>query len=111
MKNSQLLIIVFSLIGLFSCQTRPDFSEQIQQLDTTYEAVENAEQEFLTINFAATSALIKKISDDIEFIEQNYVGEMDRAIAQQISDYLTAKKMVKKFGSRYKKINLELSRT
>ena len=104
-------LVTLLILGISSCEPKPSYSSEISQLDSLYFAVTDAEKRFDEIQQEPTSNFFGSIKDDLEFIQQNYEGSMDREKGSLLANYRSITKLVKDFDRRYSRTNAEIDRT
>jgi len=109
----RILLVIFSLsIILLSCSDdSSEYREEIKQLNTLLNKVNEAEAKFDGYPHENISLKLDSIQNTIDFVEANYGGEMSRENGLLLDKFRNTKNIIKKFKQRSSQIRSELIRT
>ena len=106
------VLAVAIAVVLTACESfKPDYSKQISTVDSLLNEVKSAELRFQEVDHQTVLNALDTIREDMyrmEFITQ---GEIELDEARLFADYNSAKRLIKDYPSRFKRISREMTRT
>lgn len=95
------------LLSMHSC-TPPDRTEYVKQIDSISNALENAAGPYEKLNLDELQAKVDTVNKHLDFIQENYKGDMKKSIAFELVSYRSIRKLIPEFGKRRENIANEL---
>jgi len=99
----------FTLSNLFNS---PDRTEYVKQIDSISNVLENVAAPYEKLNLDELQGKVDTVNKHLDFIHENYKGDMNKSIAFHLVEYRTIRKLIPEFGKRRENIanNLTVSR-
>ncbi|WP_306641651.1 hypothetical protein [Sanyastnella coralliicola] len=112
-KRVYILTLGVALSALiFSCGgPKHDFSSQLSSLDSLKSEVASAQERFDELDASAISGALKTIKSDMASMNLLSHGAITEAEAEVFSEYNRAKRLIKDFPQRHRRISEECERT
>ena len=96
------------LLSLHSCKA-PDRTEYVKQIDSISNALENVAGPYEKLNLDELQAKVDTVNKHLDFIHENYKGDMKKSIAFELVSYRSIRKLIPEFGKRRENIANELT--
>ena len=87
------------LLSLHSC-TPPDRTDYVKQIDSISNVLENAAGPYEKLNLDELQAKVDTVNKHLDFIQDNYKGDMKKSIAFELGTYRSIRKIIPEFGKR-----------
>jgi hypothetical protein len=96
------------VLSMHSC-TPPDRTEYVKQIDSISNALENVAVPYEKLNLDELQAKVDTVNKHLDFIQENYKGDMKKSIAFELVEYRSIRKLIPEFGKRRENITNGLS--
>lgn len=103
MRTIYSILICGILVSLHSC-TPPDRTEYVKQIDSISNALENVAGPYEKLNLDELQAKVDTVNKHLDFIQENYKGDMKKSIAFELVEYRSIRKLIPDFGKRRENI-------
>ena len=101
--------IASALVLLMHSCTPPDRTEYVKQIDSISSVLENAAGPYEKLNLDELQAKVDTVNKHLDFIHDNYKGDMKKSIAFELVSYRTIRKIIPEFEKRRETIANGLS--
>ena len=91
------------VLSMHSC-TPPDRTEYVKQIDSISNALENVAGPYEKLNLDELQAKVDTVNKHLDFIHENYKGDMKKSIAFELVEYRSIRKLIPEFGKRRENI-------
>ncbi|MFM1931210.1 MAG: hypothetical protein RL226_513 [Bacteroidota bacterium] len=106
------IVIPLFVILLNACMSASNgHSKEVKTIDSLLTEIETAAPAFLAINADSVEFVLSTMKDDMRRMELLTKEQMDVESATIFSEYNSAKRLIKDFNGRNKRLNKELERT
>ena len=96
------------LLSMHSC-TPPDRTEYVKQVDSISNALESVALSYEKLNLDELQAKVDTVNKHLDYIQENYKGDMKKSIAFELTAYRSIRKLIPEFGKRRENIANGLS--
>lgn len=101
------------LFSMSSCNSSgfnpPDRTGYVKQIDSISNALENIAAPYEKLNLDELQAKVDTVNKHLDFIHDNYKGDMKKDIAFELVDYRSIRKLIPEFGKRRENISNSLT--
>lgn len=87
------------LLSMHSC-TPPDRTEYVKQIDSISNALENVAGSYEKLHLDELQAKLDTVNKHLDFVHDNYKGEMKKSIAFELASYRSIRKLIPEFEKR-----------
>lgn len=87
------------LLSMHSC-TPPDRTGYVKQIDSISNVLENVAGPYEKLNLDELQAKVDTVNKHLDFIHDNYKGDMKKSIAFELVSYRTIRKIIPEFEKR-----------
>jgi len=87
------------MLAMHSC-TPPDRTEYVKQIDSISNALENVAGPYEKLNLDELQAKVDTVNKHLDYIHENYKGDMKKGIALELMSYRSIRKLIPEFGKR-----------
>ena len=87
------------LVSMQSC-TPPDRTGYVKQVDSISNVLENVAGPYEKLNLDELQAKVDTVNKHLDFIQDNYKGDMKKSIAFELGEYRSIRKIIPEFGKR-----------
>lgn len=91
------------VLSFHSC-TPPDRTEYVKQIDSISNALENVAGSYEKLNLDELQNKVDTVNKHLDFIHENYKGDMKKSIAFELVEYRSIRKLIPDFGKRRENI-------
>ena len=91
------------VLSLHSC-TPPDRTEYVKQIDSISNALETVAGSYEKLNLDELQNKVDTVNKHLDFIHENYKGDMKKSIAFELVEYRSIRKLIPEFGKRRENI-------
>ena len=91
------------LVSMHSC-TPPDRTGYVKQVDSISNVLENVAGPYEKLNLDELQAKVDTVNKHLDFIQENYKGDMKKGIALELMSYRSIRKLIPEFGKRRENI-------
>lgn len=103
MRTLYFLLASALLLSLHSC-TPPDRTEYVKQIDSISNALESVAVTYEKLNLDELQAKVDTVNKHLDFIHDNYKGDMKKSIAFELVSYRSIRKLIPELGKRRENI-------
>ena len=91
------------VLSMHSC-TPPDRTDYVTQIDSISNALENVAVPYEKLNLDDLQSKIDTVNKHLDFIHENYKGDMKKSIPFDLVEYRSIRKLIPEFGKRRENI-------
>lgn len=91
------------VLSFHSC-TPPDRTEYVKQIDSISNALETVAGSYEKLNLDELQNKVDTVNKHLDFIHENYKGDMKKSIAFELVEYRSIRKLIPEFGKRRENI-------
>jgi hypothetical protein len=103
MRTLYFLLASALLLSMHSC-TPPDRTEYVKQIDSISNALESVAVTYEKLNLDELQAKVDTVNKHLDFIHDNYKGDMKKSIAFELVSYRSIRKLIPELGKRRENI-------
>lgn len=96
------------VLSMHSC-TPPDRTEYVKQIDSISNALENVASSYEKINLEELESTLDTVEKQIDFIKQNFKGNMKKDMAIELGEYEEIEEFIPELGEREENISNALT--
>jgi len=82
----------------------PDRTDYVKQVDSISNVLENVALSYEKLNLDELQAKVDTVNKHLDFIQENYKGDMKKSIAFELVSYRSIRKLIPEFGKRRENI-------